>query len=85
MNTNKQTIKIDTTENYRQLGYDIAYQGAKDFFEASEKGKKKILKELRHPQNQFFSNGLSALLAEKLETEPEEVKKRIKRCEEERK
>ena len=75
---------MDTTKNYEQLGYAIAYQATKDFFRTkSEKTKAKILKDLKSPYMDLLTNGLSAILAEKLETNPDEVKARIKRQEKE--
>ena len=76
--TETHKVEIDTTANYQQLGYAIALQAAKDFFEASEKGKAKIIKDLRTPRMQLFSNDLSLILAEKLENNPAEIEANLK-------
>ena len=76
-------MPIDTIANYKELGYAIALQAIKDFFHTSlERGRAEIIKDLRAPHMRLFTNELSAMLADKLETDPESVKEAIKRMEE---
>ena len=77
ISTESRKVEFDTTENYRQLGFAIGLQAAKDFFEETEKGQERILKDLRSPRMRLFTDDLSVILAEKLETRPEEVKKHL--------
>lgn len=76
--------QVDTTENYRQLGFRIAEQAMKDFFEYDEnttygkKARKQVIKDLRTPRLRLFTNDLSAILADKLETNPAEIEERLK-------
>ena len=72
------TFKADTTENYKQLGYAIALQAIKDYFDTvSDASKAKIIKDLRSPYMQSINDCLSVIAAEKLETNPEEVRKNM--------
>jgi hypothetical protein len=67
---------MNTTENYRQLGYAVALKAAKDFFKtASKKKKEEILKDLKSSWMDFITNGISVILAEKLETSPSTVER----------
>jgi hypothetical protein len=81
----KKGIQImDTIANYKQLGYAIALQAIRDFFKTnSERSKAKIIKDLKSPYMDLLTNGLSIILAEKLETNPAEIEARIKKQESE--
>lgn len=65
---------------YKQLGYAVAIQALKDFFYTTEENKKVIIKDLKSKWMDWLTGGLSVQLAEKLETEPKEVKKRFKKA-----
>lgn len=67
--------------NYRQLGASITYQAIRDFITAEYEPKKQavIIKQLRSPWMDLISNGLSPILADKLETNPKEICDRVKR------
>jgi hypothetical protein len=73
------------TENYRQLGMKITYESIREFIEENGHPKKQgvIIKQLKTPYMNFISNGLSVILAEKLETNPTEVCDRVKKLDEE--
>lgn len=65
-------------KNYQQLGYAITLQAAKDYLSTrSQSTKNEILRYLRSERATLISSGLSPLLAEKLENEPEQVESRI--------
>lgn len=65
----------------KNLGCAIALQAAKDFFETPWKGEG-ILNILKSPRMDLLTNGLSIQLAEKLKSNPEQVKAVIMREEE---
>ena len=65
---------INTTENYRQLGFEVALRAGVDYFQtSSEKQKAKILADLKSSWMDFITDGLALILAEKVETTPKEV------------
>ena len=66
-------------QNYRQLGFAIAYQAVKDFFSASKSKRKVILKDLRSDWMIFLTEGMSDQVAEQLELRPDEIKKNLRR------
>lgn len=69
---------MNTTENYRQLGFAVALQAAKDFFKTGSKKKRMgILEDLKSSWMDFITDGLSVKLAEKIETNPTEVEKNL--------
>lgn len=72
-------------ENYRQLGRAITYEAIKEFAEEKNNPKRqhKIIKELRSKHMDLVSEGLSVILADKLETNPNEICDRVKKLEEE--
>lgn len=57
---------MNTIENYKQLGYAVALQAAKDYKKASPKMRQRIIRELRGGYMDFITNGLSILLADAL-------------------
>lgn len=70
---------MNTTENYRQLGFKVALRAGIDYFQtASKKKRAEILRDLRSSWMDFITNGLSVALAEKLETSPTTVEKGLK-------
>ena len=72
---------MDINHNYRQLGATITYQAIRDFIEAKSEPKKQtvIIKQLKSPYMDLISNGLAPILAEKLESNPNEVCDRVKK------
>lgn len=68
----------------RNLGVAVCLQAVKDYFRAgiSEAKQRAILKELRSPWMDLFSNGASIMVADHLERNPEEIRERIKRGDE---
>lgn len=78
---------MNTTENYRQLGKAITYEAIREFIEKEDKPKEqaKIIRQLRSGYMDLISGGLSVILAEKLETNPEPICARVRKEEEERK
>ena len=69
---------MNTTENYRQLGFAVTLKAAKDYVKTgSKKRREEIIKDLRSPWMQYISDGLSIKLADRLETNPKEVKKNL--------
>ena len=70
---------------YRSLGKAIVYEAIKEFAEEKNNPKMqhKILKDLRSPYMDFVSEGMSVIVAEKLETNPDEICDRVRRFEEE--
>lgn len=78
---------MNTTDNYRQLGKAITYEAIKEFAEEKNNPKKQhtIIKQLKTPYMSLVSEGLSVILAEKLETNPTEICDRVKKMEEDEK
>lgn len=71
-------------ENYRQLGFAVANQAVRDYFDCVDEGQQKtILKELRSDYMTLITDGMGEIIAEQLELYPEEIKKRFKRTEKE--
>lgn len=70
---------------YRSLGKAIVYEAIKEFAEEKNNPsmQRKILKDLRSPYMDFVSEGMSVIVAEKLETNPDEICDRVRRFEEE--
>lgn len=71
---------MDTTKNYQQLGYAAVIQALKDFFAGTDKQKQAIIKQLKSPWLNFISNNLAWRLAEELEKNPKEVKRRFRKA-----
>ena len=74
------TTKIDTTKNYKQLGYAVAVQALKDFFNGTDKQKQAIIKQLKSKWMNFITNNLAWRLAQELETHPKEVYRRFNKA-----
>jgi hypothetical protein len=71
-------------KGYKQLGMAITYEAIEEFIEDNGHPRKQaaIIKQLKTPYMDFISNGLSVILAEKLETNPTEVCERVKKLKE---
>lgn len=67
-----------TNDNYRQLAAAIALQAVKDYFETTRRGKHNILKDLRSEYMVQITNGESLIVAERLESHPEEIAARVR-------
>lgn len=65
--------------NIRNLACAITMQAVRDYFNSSEKGKGKILKELRSKWMDFLTNGTSLAVADQLELHPDEIRERLQR------
>ena len=77
-----------TPENLRTLGVAMVRQAMKDYFGIncaypSKTQKRAILKELRSDWDDFLTDGLSVMVADQLEKNPKEIKKRFMNAEEE--
>lgn len=75
-------------DNYKQLGYAIALQAAKDYqsiedVETSPAQRREIIKDLRSPYMELVTNGLSIMLADALRRDYKVVVARIKNMERE--
>lgn len=68
---------------YQQLGYRVVWQACKDYFRSSKAKKQQILKELKSSWMDWWTNGLSVKVAEKLQTNAEEIRSRIFNMQEE--
>lgn len=65
--------------NIRELACAVCLQAVRDYFSTTyESSRKAILKDLRSPWMDMFSNGLSIVVAEQLEKEPEKIKERLR-------
>lgn len=62
----------------KQLAAAIMLQAAKDYFNTSENGKKVIINDLRSEWMLFLTDGQSEIISEKLLSDPEGIKTRIK-------
>lgn len=72
--------------NIRDLACAILLQAAKDYCnpKATDDKKKEILKDLRSKRMDFITQGTSRVVAEQLESHPEQIAERLRRnCEEE--
>lgn len=56
----------------------VLFQALKDFAKGNEAQRKKILRELRGSWCDFISNGLSLVMADRLEKDPQPILDRIK-------
>jgi hypothetical protein len=73
-------------QNYHDLACAITLQAVREYFykgknespENIKASQKAILKDLRSPYMEFITNGLSVIVAEKLEKNPKEIGKRLK-------
>ena len=65
-------------ENIKSLGASMLIQATKDYISAEEDEQQEILKDLRSERCKFLTNGLSKTVAEQLEKNPKEIKKRLK-------
>ena len=66
---------------YRGLCMAIILRAVKDYLIANEGNRKVILKDLRSDWCYFISDGLSVVMAEKLEKNPSLIKARLKKME----
>ena len=71
---------INANENYKQLGYAVAVQAITDFFNETPVGKSIILKQLKSKWMNYLTNDLAWRLAEELEKNPKEVKRRFRKA-----
>ena len=71
---------MDTIKNYQQLGYAVALQALRDYFNSTPVGKNVIIKQLKSPWMNFITNNLAWRLAEELVKNPAEVKRRFKKA-----
>ena len=63
----------------RSIAASICLQAVKDYIVATPAGKKKILNELRDPQIDFRTMGLSLITADQLERQPDDIAARLRR------
>lgn len=61
----------------KNLGAAIIMQAVKDYFNATSYQKREIIKDLKSDWLDFITNGTSIIVAERLTTNPEEIKNRI--------
>lgn len=62
-----------------ELAAATIWQAAKDYVSTKcDRQRKAILRDLRSDWMQFFTDGLSVIVAKELELHPDEIKKRIK-------
>ncbi len=65
--------------NIHELACAVCLQAVKDYLATTyDSSRKAILKDLRSPWMDMFSNGLSIVVAEQLEKEPEKIKERLR-------
>lgn len=68
-----------TDANIRNLACAITMQAVRDYFKTTQKGKNKILKDLRSEYMDFITNGTSVTVADQLELHPNEIRERLRR------
>lgn len=68
---------MNRIDNYKQLGYAVAVQAAKDYKNASKERRDVIIKDLRSDYMDFITGGLSIPLADALINDHKAVIKRI--------
>lgn len=71
---------MNTNDNYKQLGYAVAIQALKDYFNATPVGKNVIIKQLKGKWMNLLTDNLAWRLAEELEKNPKEVKRRFRKA-----
>lgn len=65
--------------NLHNLACAVIMQAVKDYLATtSTNSRNAILKDLRSPWMDMFSNGLSVVVAEQLEQNPKEIKERLR-------
>jgi hypothetical protein len=79
---------MSTIDNYKELGYAIAIQAAKDCEkidgkETSPQKRSAIIKSLRSEYMNFITGGMASMLADALRKDWKAVVRRIKNMEEE--
>ena len=62
----------------RSLAAATILQAVKDYFRGNPKSRQQILKDLRSNWMDSFTNGMSVIVADKLERNPEEIARRMK-------
>lgn len=67
-----------TANNIKELACATLMQAARDYFCCNENNKKVILKDLRSPWMDLFTDGLSVVVAEQLELRPEDIAARLR-------
>ena len=67
-----------TDKAIRNLACAVVLQAVKDYLYATPQKQAAILKELRSPYMDLFSNGTSLAVADQLEKHPEEIAERMK-------
>lgn len=70
------------TKSIRNLAAAVMLQAVKDFVQGSAKKQSAILKDLRSNWMDFLTDGMSIVVAEQLEKNPDEIKQRMKKEEE---
>lgn len=65
----------------RQLAAAVVLQAVTDYFNAPKARRPEILKDLRSPWMEGLTNGTSAIVAERLEKRPKEVRARFRKYE----
>lgn len=71
--TTKEIFHIDN------LASAVLLQAVKDYCGGSDREKRAILKDLRSPWMDFFTQGRAKVVAQELERNPDEIKERMKR------
>ena len=66
----------------KNLAYATMYQAVKDFVKATDKKRNVILKELRSSWMNWFTNGMSLIVAEQLENHPKDIITRMRKMKE---
>lgn len=70
---------INKTQAFKSIFLRVTLTAMKDYFDATDEGKKVILKELRDDYNTSKTDNWSAYAAYKLEKHPEKIAKNLKK------
>ena len=71
------------TKNYRNLGCAVIREALKEYFEVDKYGKKSIIEDLKGDWMDWFTDGLSIVAAQHLESNPRAIQKVLKKFKEE--
>ena len=68
-----------TDKNIKSLAIATIWMAVRDYFDTTPERRRIILKDLRSPWMDLFTNGMSVIVAEQLELHPKEIETRLRK------